>query len=174
MREEAFAKAYPLALRSAQVRSAAAVMSGVVLLADRQHLEQEALTRVWLALSQYDPARAGLRTFIEVVVSRQFASMLRARLSRPHFERLDKQQAVADGRFSEMDLRTDVERVLAGLSVGDRRLASLLCEDTPIEASRKLKISRSTVYEGIRRIRIAFVGAGLGPESKLRSQEAAP
>src|SRR5271157_1386275 len=90
MLEGAFRHAYPLALRSARVRSAAAVVSGAVLLADRADLEQEILIRVWQATFKYDPARAGLRTFIEVVVGTQFTSMLRSRRCRSEFESLDQ------------------------------------------------------------------------------------
>jgi RNA polymerase sigma factor (sigma-70 family) len=168
MREEAFAKAYPLARRSAQVCSAKAVASGAVLLADREHLEQEALTRIWQALSKYDPSRAGLRTFIEVVVRTKFRSMLRSKRCRPLAECLDGQQvSVCDG-FRDVDLRTDVRRVLAGLNDGDRRLALLLMEDTPSQASLMLGVARSTVYERIKLLRLRFRAAGFGPGYRER------
>ncbi len=173
MHEDAFAQAYPLALRSAQVQSAKAVASGAVLAADREHLEQEALTRIWQALVKYDPARAGLRTFIELVVRTKFRSMLRSLRCRPLPECLDGQQvAVSDGA-EDMHLSTDVARVLAGLSDDDRQLARLLMEHSPSQASRELRIPRSTVYDGIRRIRGAFVQAGLGPDGPAGSKQAA-
>lgn len=174
MREEAFAKAYPPALRSAQVRSAAAVASGAVLAADREHLEQEALTRIWEALSEYDPSRAGLRTFIEVVVSTKIRSLLRSERRRPESDCLDRQQVASWDGFRGMELRTDVKRVLAVLNDGDRRLALLLMEHSPSQASRMLGVARSTVYEGIRRIRRVFVQAGLGPDGGPGSKQVAP
>jgi DNA-directed RNA polymerase specialized sigma24 family protein len=160
MHEETFEKAYPLALRSAQVRSAAAVASGGIQPADREHLEQEALTRVWLALSQYDPTRAGLRTFIEVVVSRQFTSMLRARRRRPQIESLDAQHVAVQGRFSEVDIRTDVIRVFDRVSQFDRAVGFSLTEYSAVETSRRLRVSRASVYRAIERLRVAFTTAG--------------
>jgi len=105
MPDAMFRQAYPLALRSTHVRSAAAALSGAVLLADRADLEQEVLIRVWQALSRYDPARAGLRTFIEMVVGTQFTSMLRSHRRRPEFEPLDERQVAGDGGFRDIERR---------------------------------------------------------------------
>ena len=160
MREVVFERAYPLALRSAQVRSAAAVVSGAVLVTDRADLEQEALTRIWRALSKYDPARAGLRTFIEVVVRRQFTSMLRSHRRRPRLESLDEQHVVGDGGIHETELRTDLRRVLADVSSFDRSVAFCLTECSAVETSRGMGVSRAAVYRAIGRLRVAFRAAG--------------
>jgi hypothetical protein len=52
------------------------------------------------------------------------------------------------------------------LAERDRRLAALLVDHSPTEASRALRLSRSTVYEGIGRIRVAFENAGFGPRMR--------
>jgi hypothetical protein len=61
-----------------------------------------------------------------------------------------------------IDFRVDFQAACASLGKADRRLATLLSAFSPTEASRAMGISRSTVYEGIRRIRVAFENAGYG------------
>ena len=58
MVEATFEMAYPMAVRAAKVRAKAAVLSGAILVADREDLEQEGLTACWRALPQFDPAPA--------------------------------------------------------------------------------------------------------------------
>ena len=161
MPDAMFRQALPLALRAAQVRSAAAVASGAVLVADREDLEQEAIARVWQALARYDSARAGLRTFIELVVRTQFASILRSRPPSPNFESLDDQAVGGDGGFLELELRADVTRVLADVSLFDRTVALGLTECSAVQTSQRLGVSRATVYRAIGRLRAAFTEAGL-------------
>ncbi len=161
MREAVFERAYPLIFRSAQVRSAAAVVNGAVLLDDRQDLEQELLTCVWQALSKYDPARAGLRTFIELVVRTQFTSMLRLRRRLPEFESLGEQNVAGEDGFREMELRADVRRALADVSLFDRAVALSLTECSAVETSRHMGVSRAAVYRAIGRLRLALSVIGL-------------
>jgi RNA polymerase sigma factor (sigma-70 family) len=160
MRDAMFHQAYPLALRSAQVRLSAAVVSGAVLVADRQDLEQEALTRVWQALARYDPARAGLRTFIELVVRTQLTSMLRSHPYGREFESLDEQYVAGEGGFLEIEVRADVRRVLADVSLFDRAVAFALTKCSASETSRRMGVSRAAVYRAIGRLRVAFRAAG--------------
>lgn len=169
MREAVFERVYPLALRSAQVRSAAAVASGAVLLADREDLEQEGLIACWRALPHYDPARASLRTFVEHVVATRFVSLRRARLCRPRLQPLDENQyQVGSAWAGEIELRSDVQRVLNSLPDTERKLAVALIECTPAEVSRLVGTARSTVYKRIQHIRAAFGNAGLRPQEALR------
>ena len=156
MHEAVFDGAYPLALRSAQVRSAAAVVNGAVLMADREDVEQEVLTCVWQALAKYDPARAGLRTFIELVVRTQFMSMLRSRRHRSKFESLDERNVAGEGGFREIELREDMRRALADVSVFDRAVALSLTESSVVETSRDMRVSRAAVYRAIGRLRLAL------------------
>ena len=166
MRDAVFERAYPLMLRSAQVRSAAAVLSGAVLLADRDALEQETITRVWQALARYDPTRAGLRTFIELVVRTQFASMFRAHPRVLKLEYVDNQNVAGEGEFLEIELRADVRRVLADVSSFDRSVAFALTEYSAVDTSRCLGVSRATVYRAIGRLREALTKAGLSPQRR--------
>lgn len=165
MRDAGFRRAYPQALLSAQVRSAAAVVTGAVLLADREDWEQEALTAVWRALPRYDAARASMRTYVERVIATRLASLRQGRRWQPRFEPLEEHHSVGLGEIPMVEFRIDFRRVSASLAERDRRLAIFLADHSPTQASRALGISRSTVYEGIRRIRVAFEDAGLGPRA---------
>jgi len=158
-----FELALPLALRAVQVRAAAAVATGHATAADREDLEQEALLGLWMALRQYDASRASLRTFLERVADKRFASLLRRRRNPGVIERLDGHRfPTADG-IPAVQFHVDLERVHAPLGDPDRALALLLVDHGPTEISRMLGIARSTVYARIARLRQAFLNAGYGP-----------
>jgi RNA polymerase sigma factor (sigma-70 family) len=167
--EALFLHAQPLAIRAAQVRARRAVASGEVPWFDGEDLQQEGLLAWWRKLPQFDPNRAGLRRYVELVISSRLASVRRARRRRPRLQPLDEDhEYVGDGWARRIELRTDVRRVLATLQDSDRRLAVVLMTHTSTEASRLLGIARSTVYARIRRIRVVFVDAGLGPQRAPR------
>jgi RNA polymerase sigma factor (sigma-70 family) len=134
--------------------------------ADREDLEQEAFLAVWRALPQYDPLRASLRTFVERVVATRIASLMRARRRQPKLEPLEDHQPVGLDGIPFLEFKTDFQRVSTSLVERDRRLANFLVDHSPTEASRALGISRSTVYEAIRRIRVVFEDAGFGPNAR--------
>jgi DNA-directed RNA polymerase specialized sigma24 family protein len=160
MRKALFEHAYQSSRRAAQVRSAAAVARGAITAADREDVEQELLICVWQALTKYDPARAELRTFIELVVRTQLTSMLRLRRRRFEFEPLDEGSTAGEGGFREIELRTDARRSLADVSMFDRVVARSLTECSAIETSREMCVSRSAVYRAMGRLRVAFTAAG--------------
>ncbi len=163
MAETNFEPALPLAVRAVQVRAAVAVAAGKVPGVDREDLEQEALLGLWVALRHYDASRASLRTFLERVADKRFASLLRRSRSPVVIERLDGHRlATADG-IPAVQFHLDFERVLAPLGDPDRRLALLLVDYGPTEISQMLGIARSTVYARIARLRCAFREAGYGP-----------
>lgn len=165
MHEPVLEQALPYALRAVQVRGAAAVATGRVAAADREDLEQEALLGLWMALRHYDASRASLRTFLERVADKRFASLLRRRRNPPVIERLDGHRfATADG-IPAVQFHVDFERVLAPLGDPERTLALLLVDYGPTEISRMLGVARSTVYARIARLRRAFREAGYGPAS---------
>lgn len=158
-----FDHALPLALRAIQVRAAAAVATGRTAATDREDLEQEALLGIWVSLKQYDPTRAGVRTFVERVAEKRFASLLRRRQTPPLIESLDGHQfPTADG-IPAVQFRLDFERVMMPFADSDRALALLLLDHGPTEISKLLGVARSTVYARVARLRRAFRAAGYGP-----------
>jgi len=161
MLEAVFLEAYAFARRAAKVRSAAAVAIGGLSAFDREDIEQEAMVGFWQALPRYDSSRACPRTYAELVVSTRIASALRAYNAWKRAVPLDVLPTEVWEPAEFVDLRADVDRVLAGLNEQDRRLASVLVDHGPSEASRVLGVARSTVYERIDRLRDAFESAGL-------------
>jgi RNA polymerase sigma-70 factor (ECF subfamily) len=165
MPDVGFHHALPLALRAVQVRAAAAVATGRATAADRKDLEQEALLGLWMALRHYDASRASLRTFLERVADKRFATLMRRRGSLT-VERLDGHRLATPDGIPAVQFHVDFERVLAQLTEADRTLARLLIDHGPTEISRMLGIARSTVYARIARLRRAFLEAGYGPVAK--------
>jgi RNA polymerase sigma factor (sigma-70 family) len=167
--QASFPQAYASALRTARIRARQAVIAGQVPWFERDDLEQEGLIACWRALPKFDPKRASLQTFIELVIASRLASVHRARRCRLRFEPLEAHEDRAgDNSWARnIELRTDVRRVLATLEDGDRRIALALIDYSPTEVSRELGVARSTVYTSISRIREAFQLAGLGPRSRF-------
>jgi len=151
-----------MALRAVQVRAAAAVAAGRVPASDREDLEQEALVGLWLASGRYDPTRATLKTFVERVAERQFASLLRRR-NRLRIEPLDGHPFPTPDGIPAIQFHVDFERILSCLTDEDRAVAQLLLDHRPTEISRMLGIARSTLYARMARLRRAFLKAGYGP-----------
>jgi RNA polymerase sigma-70 factor (ECF subfamily) len=166
MREALFEQAYPLVRRAVQVRAAAAVATGRATAADREDLEQEAFLGLWTALRRYDASRASLRTFLERVADKRFASLMRRRRSPVLIERFVGHRFATPNGIPAVQLHVDFERVLAPLGDPDRKLALLLIDHGPTEISRMLGIARSTVYARMARIRRAFLEAGYGPAAR--------
>lgn len=169
MREADFAEAYPIARRAAEVRSAAAMATNHSTIVDREDLEQEAMLGLCRALPLFDPSRGSLRTFVERVIATKIASALRAQRVLRRVPAYEVPPPCFEQATAAVEFQSDLRGVLAVLSDGDRQLALLLAKQTPTEASRRLRVSRSTVYQGIRRIRIAFINAGLNPYKACRS-----
>ena len=161
MVEATFEQAYPIAVRAAKVRATAAVVSGVISVADREDFEQEGLTACWRALPQYDPARASLRTFIERVIASRIASLVRAARRSPVRVSLTAAgPRSVDSDADVQELYADVERLSSAFECHDRQLILLLLEHSPAEAGRMLGLPRSTVHDRILRLRRIFVAAG--------------
>ena len=127
-------------------------------------LSQEALLELWRKAPAFDERRAGWRTFSERVVANRLASLLRhAHSSRSGHGKQDPIEGLEFpdvARSHNIDLQTDVRRVLKGVSPFDRTVALSLIDYSAIETSHRLRVARATVYRSIVRLRAAFTSAG--------------
>ena len=156
---------FPLIQRAARARLAAPVAMGIATRQDREDLEQEAMIAVWRALQYYDSSRASLRTFVERVVAARLASLVRARRSKAVFEPIEEHHLIGFDGIPAVEFRMDFHRACAVLDANEQCLAVLLTKFSPTEACRLMGTARSTVYERIRRIRVAFERAGYSPSA---------
>ncbi|HSW45693.1 MAG TPA: sigma-70 family RNA polymerase sigma factor [Phycisphaerae bacterium] len=138
---------------------------------DRQDLRQD----LWLALlrasRRFDPARCPIERFVGMVLNRHCKHHVRqfaqARTNRPQQVAWDhRMEAVlldpqAEADLRHVDLRHDVQALLAQLPRPQRRLCKALMHRPPYQAARHLGISASTLYRQIRRLRPRFAEAGL-------------
>jgi len=152
-----------VALRAVRARSAWLVATAVMTKEEREDLEQEIAFYLFRVLIYYDPSKGSLQTFVEVIVRHRIISTLRWRRRQPLLEPLRGDDVVGAPEHIVSELRVDVDRVVARLAEPEQRLAKLLSKYLPTEASRMLAISRSSVYEAMRRIRATFRHAGLQP-----------
>jgi RNA polymerase sigma-70 factor, ECF subfamily len=163
-----FDDAFPMALRVCEVHAFKKAAKGAVAWNDLEDLRQEGLLACWRAIAHFDRSRASLPTFLDRVVSNQLASVCRSSQTQV-FQSLDAIDACTIGfGLCYIHLARDVARALHRLCKEDRGLAVALMEHTPTEISRRTGVARSTIYERIRRIRAAFMDAGLRPKGALR------
>lgn len=158
--EALFLQAYPVALRSAQVRSAGMVSRYREF--EREDLEQEILIQIWLALRQFDAARASLSTFVERVAATTIASICRRNSAVKRTKPADYHPPESAQLLVKVELFVDLQRALAKLAPRDRKVALLSAECSPAEIARSLKVSRTSVYRSLNRIRRALIKSELG------------
>ncbi|MEN6537182.1 MAG: sigma-70 family RNA polymerase sigma factor [Bryobacteraceae bacterium] len=169
MLEATFEQAYPIARRAVQVRATAAVVCGIIPVADREDFEQEGLTACWRALPHFNPARASLRTFVEHVIAARLASIIRSARRAPVLLPIESASTLRiAGDASCQELRADVMRLLDRLGPAERHLVQLLLDHSPAEASRILGVPRSTLHDQVVRLRRRFSLAGLGASGGAR------
>ena len=172
MPRQTFQEHYPIALRSAKVRSAAAATSGHIADSERPDLEQDLVIAAWRALPSYDPLRSTMRTFTERVVANTFKSFIRQRQRHPRFESLEELHLAALNVVAQLELRIDVQRVVTSLGERDQLVAWALMELKPAATCRRLRITHASLYRSIRRLRVAFLNAGLGNRRRHREASA--
>ena len=158
---------------------------------DSKDLKQDMMLDLLRRLTNYDPTRAGLSTFVARVVDRKISTLIRhQRQEKRDYRRyvipLDAQVEDQDGQqhgldevlsqdaFDEEigrydrpeaernDLRLDLSLVLDDLPEDLHYLARRLQTRTVAEIARELGVPRSTLYEqGIARLRKIFEDKGL-------------
>ena len=157
---------------------------------DLEDLEQELTIHLFEQLPKFDPTRGAFSTFVDRVVDHKAADILDARFAACRdcrlrvgsihdpvrlqdggevlVEDMDLDDAVQVQRgiggrspHEEADLRIDLERALAALTPEQRDLCLRLLTSTIAEISATTGVPRPTLYDRLRRIRVAFERAGL-------------
>lgn len=158
---------------------------------DQPDLEQELIIELVRHLPAYDPLKASLRTFADVIVRQKIADLIETQLARKRDPRaiigslndlvgveddgrpeerwttvdieeyLQSTGATGRSREEQLDLGIDLETVIDGLPEDLRCLCGLLSEKNISEVSRELNIARTTLNYTVKKIRKLFEDAGL-------------
>lgn len=128
---------------------------------------QDAVLALWRKRRSFDAERAGWLTFADRVIANHIRSQMRSLFAarRGYLSRLPlhEQKSLAALPNSQIDLRIDVERILASVSRFDRAVAVALAHLSVSDVSRFLGVSRSSVYGAIERLRESFSRVGIRP-----------
>ena len=170
MVEATFEQAYPIAVRAAKVRATAAVASGAIPVSDREDIEQEGVTACWRALPKYDPCRASLRTFIEMVVASRISSLVRTARRLPvHLPLTEAAPRLIDSDARAREFEIDMERVGFAHGWRDEHLLFLLLHGhSRAEAGQKMGLPPSTIQARILELRRSLIESGFAPNGGRR------
>ncbi len=159
----------PFVVQQAEIRASRMVGNYGFTTDDWEDLRQDIMLDYLERLPRFDVSRGDLRGFGYGVV-RNRAAKLAARQRRVA-ARLDlewdehrTEPALLSRPDADLDIRIDVQKVVARLPHHLRLLAQQLSEMSLGEVCRHTGKSRSRIYQWIRQIRAAFVEAGLTPE----------
>jgi len=167
------------ALRHASCRANHLVRSGAIPAADWEDARQELLLDLLQRERKFDPARGDWAGFIHGIM-RNHATILATRMKRRAQHEILVDHNDADGDWmlpalvsanpvGAIELRIDVQRVVAGLPMPLKRVAFELTELSVVEICALMGKSRSRIYQMVGRIRVAFIEAGIGsPCSRLK------
>lgn len=145
-------------------------------------LRQDMLLDCLRRLPRYDAARGTWQGFVRRVIRNRVCVLVSQQARRRQFEQLegdgeqvDRSEALAPqacrhrhgprtpGQHFGLELRLDIQRVLAGLPEPLRVVAAQLGETTVADICRRTGRSRSSVNHMVLRIRSAFRKAGITP-----------
>ncbi len=176
MHSLSFEDVFPIAREVARQKALSIVGRCGLTPADREDIEGQLLFTFYLRFPKFDARRASVRTFASRVMDKELVSILRYRqafrrrcsLAPASLEELnetDHGTAMVDGPSpaQRRQFWLDVDRALASRSELLHETALVLCWDSPSEMSRTLGRSRTAIYGRIRRLREAFMAAGIGP-----------
>lgn len=141
--------------------------------ADVEDLEQELAMDLLLRLPWFDPARAGLATFLDRVVGHRAAALVAGAMAKRRGGGLtlvsvddlesgnDPETALTSQNLDHIELAVDVRRLLGRLPEEHRRLCHLLVVMDKPDIPRRLGMSRATFYRRLAEVRGFFRDAGL-------------
>lgn len=159
--------------------------------ADVPDLEQQLVMDVLARLPRFHPARSKRETFISRIVEHHIATLIESRKAgvrdyRREAGSLDERTVDENGDVHDLppvlsspaqtretvdsarreqdtsSLRTDVRKLLSGLSPDERELCTRLMTSKVAEVSRETGVPRGTLYGRIDALRERFEKAGLG------------
>jgi RNA polymerase sigma-70 factor, ECF subfamily len=169
---------------------------------DSEDIEQELLLGCFRKLPRWDASRSCRRTFLRRVVNNRIATLVEEQMAGCRDYRvcgisLNDPVEFATGESVELgeavsaddheartgrsalsscervELRIDIASVISRMPPQLATLASLLKAVSVVEAGRRLRLSRSTVYRRVAEIREAFERAGLRRYQSRAGQHAA-
>jgi Sigma-70 region 2 len=163
-------------------------------LQDVQDLQQELTLQVLQNQQNFDPTQGCFNAYVKLVVDRDAANFKRdllrqveERASECSLSSLvsgedgvleplghtisedekDKQRGQTTRPWQEkIDLEHDIARVVHRLPCRLKNISRWLMDHSPSQVARRVGLSRTTLYELIKRIRMRFAAAGLGPKLK--------
>ena len=148
---------------------------------DREDLQQDFILELLKAFRRFDPAKSSRKTFIARVLDRKFKHIVRNGATRMRHEardpvsldrvmerytptadvRMNHTGQVCIGGQQRIELRLDLEQVLATLPARLRRICELRKIYSPAEIARRLDVVPSTVCRAIAKVRAHVKAAGL-------------
>jgi RNA polymerase sigma factor (sigma-70 family) len=136
-------------------------------LSDRDDIEQDLIVRLLESWPQFDPAKGSAKTFISTVVRNTVSNLIRRRQRELRtFVNSDALPVVEDSSHEDgVDLKCDVETVLARLPPEDRDLAERLMVSSVRRIAEEDDESIANVRKRVERLRKVFEAAGLSLEA---------
>jgi RNA polymerase sigma-70 factor, ECF subfamily len=177
----------PYILRQASCRASLLVSNGVFSPDDWEDLRQDMVLDCLERTPRFNPDRGDWHGFVSGIVRNHSTLLAKRESQRAHLETLsvaDEEtdsgddlereifQAVSepasDDPTAALALSADVQRVVASLPDNLQALAADLTEMTVAEIAAKRGRSTQWIYHLMKRLRKAFINAGVTPESMRR------
>jgi DNA-directed RNA polymerase specialized sigma24 family protein len=143
---------------------------------DWEDLRQELALDCLRRLPWFDRSRGNWQGFVRGTVRHHACVLASRQIRRPAVEPLpsdgesEANEVPSEDFWPLLELGLDTERVLAGLPEDLRRLAHYLAEMPVSAVRRRTGLSAAQINQNIRRIRAAFVSAGIQPRVRRMKQ----
>lgn len=162
------------AIATARFEASRFVRLGALPEGEQEDAAQDILVAVLQRWPGYSSDRGAPATFLSIVARRSAASLARARTAKKRGGgrrcmsisdcAIEAADAEASFATASVDVRSDVQSVVAILPPRLQEACLLLTQHPPTEAARRLGISYATFRKLLSAIRTYFEAAGLGPD----------
>jgi len=178
----------PYIMQQAACRASLLVTSAGLPREDWEDLRQNMVLDCLLRTPRFDAARGDWKAFVRGVIRNHAATIAQRESQRVQVEALTQDNGESDDIEEQplddcwgnepaavdpsraLNLRIDVDRVLARLPENLRSLALQLPEMSVAEIAAESGRSRTWIYILLNRLREAFIGAGVTPDSLQRKR----